>query len=61
MYVFKGKTKHKFEFVIIPSTYYYTSPIYQFFSDSTSKEMFQSFEDTNQKLKNYSGLPIIND
>lgn len=61
MYVFKGKTKHKFEFVIIPSTYYYTSPIYQFFSDSTFKEMFQSFEDTNQKLKNYSDLPIIND
>lgn len=61
MYVFKGKTKHKFEFVIIPSTYYYTSPIYQFFSDSTFKEMFQSYEDTNQKLKNYSDLPIIND
>ena len=61
VYVFKGKTKHKFEFVIIPSTYYYTSPIYQFFSDSTFKEMFQSYEDTNQKLKNYSDLPIIND
>ncbi|MCH7827991.1 MAG: CapA family protein [Bacteroidetes bacterium] len=59
-YVFKGKTKHKYEFVIIPSTYYYTSPIYQFFSDSTFKEMIQSFEDTNEKLKNYKGLPVKN-
>ncbi len=58
-YVFKGKTKYKNEFVIIPSTYYYTSPIYQFFNDSTFKEMLQSFEDTNEKLKSYSDLPVI--
>jgi len=54
-YVFKGKTKRKYEFVIIPSTYYLTSPIFQFFADSTFQEMFQSFNDTAEQMNFIKG------
>lgn len=49
-YVFKGKTKIKNEFIIVPNTYYLTSPIYQFYNDSTYNEMFESFNDTKSIL-----------
>ena len=49
-YVFRGKTKNKNEFVIVPNEYYLTSPIYQFFNDSTYNEMVESFIDTRTVL-----------
>jgi len=49
-YVFKGKTKTKNEFIIVPNTYYLTSPVHQFFNDSTYTEMFESFNDTKSIL-----------
>ena len=57
-YVFKGKTKIKNEFIIVPNTYYFTSPVYQFFNDSTFSEMFESFTDTKSILTKVQGKKI---